>query len=597
MGETNKGKVYEGCSSWFETEAECVEDFNSLEELFETSTEGSDVSNFIDDVDACVQGNSLALFNQQITEECDAEILALKRKYTTTPEQTVQSVNALSPRLAAVHITPERHSKRRLFGDSGIEEDETENSNTKVVDNSNDLSTENLNLLSQPNSKAILLFKCKEKFDIMFTELTRNFRSDKTCSEQWVIFVHSIQAELLEASKILLQNHCEFVQVIIYDFSALYFVRFKAAKNRETVHKLFNQMLNSNELQIISDPPRIRSAAVAMFFFQKSFNNSSYKYGDFPDWIKKNTLINHESAATAESFDLSQMIQYAYDNNLNDEAAIAYRYAQMADVDANAAAFLKSNNQARFVRDACTMVRHYRRQEMRDLSISDWIWKCSDECNAEGDWKQIALFFKHQHVNFVSFLTVFKSFLKGTPKKNCIVFYGPSDTGKSYFCHSLIKFFKGKVINFMNKASHFWLSPLIDTKIGLLDDCTFQCWQYLDVNMRGALDGNEVCVDTKHKNPMQMSLPPMLITTNFDVEKEQSFIFLRSRLQIFHFSNPVPVNDDGSLVYTINNETWKCFFRKFATHLELTPRDDPQNESGRSDRAFRCTPGQFNGTV
>ena len=597
MGDPNKGKLIDniGCSSWFIEEAECVDSLDTIDELFDNSTEdGSDISNLIDDVDPCIQGNSLALFNEQVTVECDAEILALKRKFNTSPEQ---SVIEISPRLAAVHISPQRSIKRRLFGDSGIEEDETSNNVEKVVDLSCTFDSENLNLLDKQNVKGVLLNKCKDKFGVMFTEITRSFKSNKTTSEQWIILVHSIQSELLEASKIQLQNQCEFLQLLSCDFSGLYFVMFKSPKNRETVQNLFCNILNCKEQQMLSDPPRTRSAAVAMYFYQRSFGNASYKVGEFPEWVKKNTIINHESAAAAESFDLSQMIQYAYDNGLVDECSIAYRYAQIADEDPNAAAFLKSNQQARFVKDACAMVRYYKRQEMRDLSMSEWIWKCSDECNEDGEWKTIALLFKYQHVNFVHFLTILKSFLKGTPKKNCIVFYGPSDTGKSYFCHSLVNFLKGRVINFMNRASQFWLSPLTDAKIGLLDDCTFQCWQYIDVNMRGALDGNNVSIDSKHKHPTQMKLPPMLITTNFNVETEQSFVFLKSRLQIIHFPNPLPCNDDGTLVYNINNNTWKCFFRKFTTHLDLTPREDHQNESGRPDKAFRCTAGQVNGLV
>lgn len=597
MGDIEKGKSLEGCSKWFELEAECTEDLDAFEELFENSTDGSDISNLIDDVDNCSQGNSLALFNKQLADECSNDLLALKRKFTTSPQQTV---NDLSPRLAAVQISPQRNIKRRLFGDSGFIEDEAENISEKVVSDSptiNDSDNENLNLLNSQNYKAILLNKCREKFDVMFTEITRQFKSNKTCSDQWIILVHSICSELLEASKIQLQMYCEFVQIIIADFTALYFVLFKASKNRETVQKLFCSLLNCNECHMLLEPPRTRSPPVAMYFYQKAFGNSSFKSGDFPDWVKRLTIISHETAATAETFDLSQMIQFAYDNNLLEEATIAYRYAQVADLDANAAAFLKSNNQARYVRDACQMVRHYKRQEMRDLTMSEWIWKCCDDCEGDGDWKTIALFFKYQQVNFVQFLTVFRNFLKSIPKRNCIVFHGPSDTGKSYFCNSLVKFLKGRVVNFMNRASQFWLSPLADSKIGFLDDCTYSCWQYLDVNMRGALDGNPVCIDFKHKNPIQMTLPPMLITSNVDVEKEESLVFLKSRLQFFHFPNPLPLNDDGSLVYNITNDTWKSFFIKLAPQIDLTPKDEVQNESGGPDKAFRCTTGKVNDLV
>lgn len=605
MGELDKGteNLLEGTSSWFMTEAECIE--STLDELFENSTDGSDVTNLIDDEDV-EQGNSLALYHTQVTEEDSNAILALKRKFRTSPEQQLVE---LSPRLQACSITPQKSSKRRLFRDSGLGEDEVTNSfenmvNTAEITDSNgsvvslvsesQTADENLNLLNNSNYKAILYAKCKEKFGVSFSELSRNFKSSKTCSDVWVIFVHSIRAELLEASKVQLQQYCDYLQLIVSEFSGLYCILFKSSKNKETIQKLLCKMLTCSEYQLLLDPPRTRSLPVALYFFQRSYGNASYKFGDFPTWIKRQTTLNHEAAATADSFELSQMIQFAYDNNLLEEATIAYRYALMADTDANAAAFLKSNMQAKFVRDACSMVKYYKRQEMKDLTMSEWIWKCCDECDEEGNWKVIAHFFKYQEINLVSFLTVLRMFLKSIPKKNCIVFYGPPDTGKSYFCNSLIQFLKGKVICFMNRGSQFWLQPLIDAKIGFLDDCTYQAWSYLDVNMRGALDGNPVCIDSKHKAPQQLKLPPMLITTNVDVQKEDTLLYLKSRLQFFHFPNKFPLKSDGSVVYEITNATWKCFFSKLGVQIDLTPKEDTQNESGRSDRPFRCTAGEAN---
>lgn len=149
----------------------------------------------------------------------------------------------------------------------------------------------------------------------------------------------------------------------------------------------------------------------------------------------------------------------------------------------------------------------------------------------------------------------------------------------------------------MNRASHFWLQPLLEAKLGYLDDATFACWSFIDVNMRNALDGNEVCIDSKHKNPQQLKLPPMLVTTNVDVAKEPTLLYLRSRLQIFEFPNKLPFNEDGSLVYEITNATWTCFFRKLATQIDLSPKEELQDESGRSDSSFRCTAGKANDSL
>lgn len=585
---------------WFETEAECIESLDTMEELFDDSTDGSDISNLIDDSD-CSQGNSLALFNSKVTEDCNTAIAALKRKLTTSP---VHSVADLSPRLQAITISPQRNSKRRLFDDSGIEQDEAENSIEKVQDSqtvgnvSDNTINENLNLLSKnSNQKAVLYMKCKDMFGISFTEITRPFKSSKTCTEHWIVLAYCIRIELIEAAKIQLQSHCDFFQLLQNDFTILLYLQFKNTKNRETVFKLLNPLLNCSEIQLLADPPRTRSPPVAIFLYQRGFSNACFKFGDYPDWIKRQTMLTHESAATADTFDLSQMIQFCYDNNLTDEASVAYKYALQAEFDPNAAAFLKHNNQAKFVRDACAMTRYYKRQEMRELTMSEWIWRCCDECDEEGDWKVIAHLFKYQQINLISFLTSLRAFLKSTPKKNCIVFYGPSDTGKSYFCNSLIEFFKGKVVSIMNKCSPFWLQPLLETKLGFMDDVTYQGWLYLDTHMRGALDGHPVSIDAKHKAPSQIRLPPMLVTTNVDVEKEDSLKFIKSRLQIFHFPNPFPIRDDGSVVYSITNKHWKCFFRKLGNQIDLTPKEDLQDESGRFDRTLRCTAGKINESI
>lgn len=601
MGDINKGTEFsiKEHNEWFVQEAECINSLDSLEELFEESTDESEVSNLIDDTD-CSQGNSLALFNKQVTEDCNSAITELKRKFTTSP---AHSVAELSPRLEAVTISPQRTSKRRLFDDSGIENDEAESAVEKVSGSGTAISTNqetwaaNLNLLSNTNYKVILYAKCKEKFGVSFTEITRSFKSNRTCTDQWVVLAHCIRQELVDASKIQLQPFCEFFQIIHYDFTILICLVFKAIKNRETVSKLLCQILNCKENQLLLEPPRTRSPPVAMFFYQNSFTNVSFIFGEFPNWIKKQTIITHESAAAAETFDLSQMIQFCYDNELMDEPSIAYKYAMQAEFDPNAAAFLKHNNQAKFVRDACCMVKYYKRQEMRELTMSQWIWKCCDECDEGGDWRVIVQFLKYQGVNFITFLTLLRFFLKAVPKKNCIVIIGPSDTGKSYFCNSLIKFVKGKVISLMNRHSSFWLQPMLDGKMGFLDDCTLPGWHYLDTNMRGALDGHAICIDAKHKAPTQVTLPPMLITSNVDVQSESSLKYICSRLQIINFPNKFPLNEDGSVVYDITNKSWKCFFSKFGNQIDLSPRDDCEDESGGINKAFRCTRGNTNDSL
>lgn len=590
MGEPAKGTEnsdsFENINDWcFVTEADCVDSVDTFSELFEGDT-GSNVSNLIDDLETESQGNSLALFNQQVTEECETAIADLKRKFIASPDRSLEN---LSPRLQAVHISPQRLIKRRLFEDSGIGEDETAHSLTQV-DSSNVLaassvSQENYVILHSANRKATLLAKFKNKYNVSFAELTRNFKSDKTCTSNWIVVIFAVAEELIEASKVTLLQHCDFIQIVPSDFSALYAIEFKNTKNRETVYKLFNSLMGIHEHQFLCEPPRNRSTAAALYFYQKSIAKIGFKHGSYPHWIASQTILSHQLAA-AESFKLSEMVQWAYDNDYLEESQIAFFYAQYAEINSNAAAFLQSNQQYKYVRDCCNMVKMYKRQELKNMSMGQWIQKCySDKPEGDG-WKNIAKFLKFQGVNFLSFLIALKNFFKCIPKKSCIVIYGAPDTGKSYFCFNLIKFLHGKIVSYMNRSSHFWLMPLLDGKIGLLDDATHSCWTFLDTYMRNAFDGNYVSIDVKHKSLQQIKLPPMIITTNVPVPKEPSLMFLYSRLMCFEFPHKMPFDDLGNPVYDISTESWAMFFRKFFRQLDLSEED---GDTGDTGRPFCCT--------
>ena len=594
----------EGCGDWYIVhEAECEEELTDLERLFDES-DGSDISNLIDNGDEVDQGNSLALFNQQLLEDCSQQVLELKRKYCS-PLKDVEV--ELSPRLQSVSLsaTP-KNSKRRLF-DSGIEnEAEDFNESSQVADSissgvshavengGSDICQE---LLKSQNATITALAKFKDTYGVSYKDLTRTFKSDKTCCNSWVIAVFGVQDELCESSKTLLQTHCDFFQVIAYSLArsvlVLYLCEFKSAKNRLTILKLFCQLLNVKEIQIMADPPKHKSIVVALYFFKQAFSSTSFKFGEFPEWLKKQTIVSHQTEA--ETFQLAKMVQFAYDHNMLEDCEIAYAYASQADEDPNAAAWLNSNQQAKYLRDCAAMVRHYKKYEMRKMSMSEWIFACCDKVENEGDWKIIPKFLKYQNVNFIVFLSALRDMFKNIPKKQCIVITGPPNTGKSYFCFSLVQFLQGKVVSFMNHKSHFWLQPLQESKVGFLDDATFTCWQFIDVYLRNAFDGTPFCLDSKHKNPVQMRLPAMFITSNIQIDKEQQFHYLHSRLQTFHFPRTMPLDDNGNPLYEITDSSWNSFFRRLEKQLDLTRPTDSRN--GEPDRTLRFFAGESASTV
>ncbi|AUT11919.1 E1 [Leptonychotes weddellii papillomavirus 5] len=573
-------------------EAECADD-DSLEELFDASTAESSFSDFIDDEgDEPDQGNYMRLLQEQQHAETRQQLSELKRKYNPTPSPT-NKVNDLSPRLQAVHITPpKKNSKRRLFEDSGIEGSMTngiEDSFTAIqVESQNGVSDSVLEILKASNSEILILSKFKAGFGVGFKDLTRSYKSDKTCCTDWVAFVFGVREEVLEASKSTLQQYCEFFQLTIkvgvLGNMALYLFCFKSTKCRETLAKQLCALLCVQPQQIMAQPPKNRSVPVALYFYKGSTHADTFKFGDFPAWLSKQTLLSHQGADT---FELSNMIQWAYDMDYTDEAEIAFNYAQEADHDPNAAAWLRSNAQAKYVKDCCRMVRMYKKQEAREMSMSQWIYKCCSKVQDEGDWTEILRFLKFQEVNVVCFLGALRHLINGTPKKHCILIHGPSNTGKSTFCFNLIHFLKGGVVSFLNSRSQFWLTPLTDAKFGYLDDATDACLSFLDTHMRSAFDGNPVSVDLKHCHPVQVKLPPMLMTSNVDITQKPQYLYLSSRMMTFAFPKPFPFNTDGTPIFSLTCRSWKAFFKKCYRQLGLDPEEEVND--GGTERTFRCT--------
>lgn len=606
MGEQSRGteNLLEGCSEWYVvTEAECDNDLNDLEKLFDESDSDTDISELIDN-DEVDQGNSLALFNEHVFQDSAKQLSYLKRKLISPCSK--DAVLELSPRLESVSLSPQnRASKKRLFEDSGYEAEDsvevkvvgenvkeqpvTENDTIPVVEKEtaqshNGGSISEL-LLRSSNQKATALAKFKEHFGVGYNELIRNYKSDRTCCSNWVIVAFGVIDELFESSKLLLQPHCTFVQTICTNLGptvvAMYLCEFKCTKNRDCLLKLMMELLQLEKYCFLADPPRLRSTMTALYFYKQSMSNVSTVFGAFPEWIAKQTQVNHQSEA--EAFELSKMIQWALDNNMSEEGQIAYEYASIAHEDDNAAAWLKSNAQLKYLKDCTQMVRNYKRYEMKQMSMSEWIAKCCREVTEEGDWKEIARFLKYQEINMIAFLTAMRSMLKCIPKRQCLVFVGPPDTGKSLLSFSLIRFLQGRVISFVNSRSQFWLSPLAECKIALLDDATDACWQYFDINMRTAIDGNPFCIDFKHKTPMQMKLPPLIITSNQDISTDEQYKYLKSRVTIFKFNRTMPLDTFKNPVYKFTDAMWKSFFVKLEKQLDLSL----ESEDGEVDRAIR----------
>ncbi|ABX56079.1 E1 [Macaca fascicularis papillomavirus 6] len=618
-----------GCTGWFEVEA-IVErktgDAVSEDEDEDTEDTGIDLVDFIDDTHVELQvGDEAhgALFHAQETQQHVAAVQVLKRKFVGSP--TVSPLGELdpcidkdlSPRLNGISLSQSSGSaKRRLFlPDSGYGNTEVETQPLSQVERENGDHVEQgdkenrdpreggrgdaiLQLLRCSNLKATLYGKFKDVYGVSFSELVRCFKSDKTSCIDWVVAAAGVHHSVAESLKQLIQPFCHYahIQCLTCNWGVylLMLTRFKCAKNRATVAKCLSTLLNVQEQYMLIEPPKLRSPAAALYWYRTGISNVSEVIGETPEWIVRQTMLQHSLEDSV--FDLSEMVQWAFDHDYVDESTIAYEYAQLADIDSNAAAFLRSNAQAKYVKDCATMCRHYKRAERNQMSMGQYIKYRCDKVEDGGDWKPIVQFLRYQNIEFIVFLGALKNFLKGIPKRSCILLYGPPNTGKSFFGMSLIKFLQGAVISYVNSNSHFWLQPLSDAKLAMLDDATPKCWSYIDDYMRNALDGNPISVDRKHKSLVQMKCPPLLITSNTNAGEDDRWQYLHSRIVVFKFLQPFPFDHNGNPVYDLSDKNWKSFFSRTWCKLDLQEEEDTEND-GSSCRTFKCVPGQNIRTV
>nr|QYI89610.1 E1 early protein [Bos taurus papillomavirus 3] len=594
--------------SFLDDQAECSESDNSEQGCEESL---SDLSDLIDNAE-CEQGNSAELFAQQEAFAFQEHIRTTKRKLKLSfrnPLQCITSQSNRSPGRAA--------PKRRVLDDSGYNEDilaevaqvdenggsegygslasqslsgQSQKNGKNRVNNGNKENIDCTRLLAASSHRAVQLAIFKEKFGISLNSLTRIFKNDKTCCSNWVGVVFGAREELLAASQTILQRACDSIMLLTHTcklgFMGLYLLEFKNAKSRDTVRHLFQQILQVENNDMLLEPPKIKSLPAATFWWKLRHSSAAFLFGNLPDWIARQTSITHQIQED-QPFDLSAMVQWAYDHNFVDEAQIAYYYARLASEDSNAAAFLRCNNQVKHVKECAQMTRYYKTAEMREMSMSKWIKKCLNEIEGTGDWKQIINFIKYQNINFLSFLACFRDLLHSVPKRNCLVIVGPPNTGKSMFVMSLMRTLKGRVLSFVNSKSHFWLQPLNAAKIAILDDATRPTWSYIDTYLRNGLDGTPVSLDMKHRAPMQICFPPLIITTNVDVAKDPTFVYLHSRLMSFEFANAFPLDENGKPALILNELSWKSFFERLWNQLDLTEPED--EDDGDPPSPFRCS--------
>ncbi|UOH27080.1 nonstructural protein 1 [Galliform chaphamaparvovirus 17] len=153
--------------------------------------------------------------------------------------------------------------------------------------------------------------------------------------------------------------------------------------------------------------------------------------------------------------------------------------------------------------------------------------------NFDADPSAIHKVLLHQGIQPVMFDEVFNMWInKLDSKKNCIVLYGPSNTGKTAFISGLKSTIPwGEVVNtetfafegILESAIAVWEEPLISAALA--------------EKTKQVLEGMECSVPVKYKKPQRLKRTPIIMTTNhypwrFCSNEETAF---RNRMWFFEF--------------------------------------------------------------
>lgn len=382
-GTENEGS---GCTGWFMVEA-IVEHTTgtqiSEDEEEEVEDSGYDMVDFIDD--RHITQNSVeaqALFNRQEADAHYATVQDLKRKYLGSPyvspiSNVANAVESeISPRLDAIKLTTQpKKVKRRLFEtreltDSGygyseveaatqvekhgdpenggdgqerdtgrdIEGEGVEHREAEAVDDSTREHADTsgiLELLKCKDIRSTLHGKFKDCFGLSFVDLIRPFKSDRTTCADWVVAGFGIHHSIADAFQKLIEPLSLYAHIQwltnAWGMVLLVLIRFKVNKSRCTVARTLGTLLNIPENHMLIEPPKIQSGVAALYWFRTGISNASTVIGEAPEWITRQTVIEHSLADS--QFKLTEMVQWAYDNDICEESEIAFEYAQRGDFD------------------------------------------------------------------------------------------------------------------------------------------------------------------------------------------------------------------------------------------------------------------------
>lgn len=448
-----------------------------------------------------------------------------------------------------------------------------------------DLLKTNCEILRQSKDKKVTMlgiFKKYSGFSVM--QLLRPFKSDKTQSHDWIVVSPDARIDYWNE---FVYRQPE-VQTYLYTAVGIHcmYLTFVNSKNRIGVKNFLQKGGMGPGTVTIIEPPNIRIMMNAVYWMKSAHHGK----GPMPQWVE-NFFDSAENACQDDKFDMATMVQWALDHKYQDVDSICYQYSLEASKNnANAKAWLGSTSMYKYACDCAKLARSMTKGRVCFMTMHEFIEFRLNGWDTQGNSLNILKLLHMQGIMYVEFIDALKNLINKVPKKCCMAILGPPNTGKSMFCMSLIKFLDGRVLSFFAHRSHFWLAPLAETKIALIEDCTWPCWTYVDTYLRGALDGTSITIDQKNRDPRQIECPPILMTSNcnfmsgegYGGDDGKRYPYLESRIKSFCFSKQISTKNRNPKI-VVNPEDWADFFIKYKEPLGLRYLEEDQLEAEEED--------------
>ncbi|QYW06039.1 E1 protein [Papillomaviridae sp. Seabass_c24797] len=298
--------------------------------------------------------------------------------------------------------------------------------------------------------------------------------------------------------------------------------------------------------------------------------------GDLPEWIKAKFQAETTETGLNAEFKLKIAAQYCIDNDINDEAQFIYQYSQITGTDSNAKAWLNHNSCLKWAKDAVQLSIKMRAGREASMNPGEFVQHKIDQLpERTGNFKKIDSLLLFQNIMPVSFANAVRKLLYRVPKKSVLCLVGKKDTGKSLISSTLSQFLGGKALGFQNHRSSFWLQPAINARLVVLDDATLSFWEYANVYLRTAFDGNSISVDAKNLAMKEIKFPPIIITSNYDIRNTEQFGdfgFLTNRVLFFSMQKELTSQQVQRWLPT--SADWASWFFEYRQNLDI--EDDLQ---------------------